>query len=65
MLAWEVVRNGEPNPLAENLSKDAKILEFLSVGQVKELMDYKSHLGDAPKRARELVGMIEREISNE
>jgi adenylosuccinate lyase len=64
MTAWEVVRNGEPNPLAENLSVDAQILEFLSVEQVKELMDYKSHLGDAPKRARELVGMIEREISN-
>lgn len=64
MQAWEVLRNGEPNPLAENLSKDTQILEFLSVEQVQELMDYRSHLGDAPGRARELAGVIEKEISN-
>ena len=65
MQAWEVVRNGEPNPLAENLMVDAEILKFLSIEQVRELMDYKSHLGDAPVRARKLVEVIEGEISNE
>ena len=65
MTAWESVRNGEPNPLAETLSKDAQILKFLSVEQVQELMDYQSHVGDAPVRARKLVEVMEIEISNE
>jgi adenylosuccinate lyase len=65
MTAWETVRSGEANPLAKNLSEDAEILKFLSVEQVHELMDYKSHLGDAPVRARELAKTVEKEISNE
>jgi adenylosuccinate lyase len=65
MTAWEIVRSGEANPLAKNLSADAEILKFLSVEQVHELMDYKSHLGDAPVRARELAKTVEKEISNE
>jgi adenylosuccinate lyase len=63
MKAWETVRSGEPNPLAEQLSEDAEILKFLSLEQVRELMDYHSHTGDAPKRARELAGKIEGEVS--
>lgn len=62
MLAWESVRNGELNSLRENLLKDTQILEFLSVEQVQTLMDYSSHLGDAPKRARQLVKAIQSEI---
>ncbi|MCX6066394.1 MAG: hypothetical protein NT121_11675 [Chloroflexi bacterium] len=62
MRAWESVRNGEPNPLRENLLKDAQILEFLSAERVQTLMDYSSHLGDAPKRARQLVKTIQNEI---
>jgi adenylosuccinate lyase len=65
MQAWETVRGGEVNPLAENLAEDPEILKFLSVEQVRELMDYESHLGDAPVRARKLVEMAEREMRNE
>ncbi len=62
MQAWESIRNGEPNPLAANLAVDTQILRFLTLDQVMELMDYRSHLGDAPKRSRELVKTIQREI---
>jgi adenylosuccinate lyase len=65
MKAWETVRNGEANPLAKNFSADAEILKFLTVEQVNELMDYKSHLGDAPLRAKEMAKAVEAEISNE
>ena len=58
MTAWEKVRSGEPNPLAENLAKDADILKYLSADEVLALMDYRSHVGDAPKRAKELAEMI-------
>lgn len=62
MTAWEAIRNGEPNPLVENLSKDAEILKFLSSAQVRELMDYAHHVGNAPERAREMARTIAREM---
>jgi adenylosuccinate lyase len=62
MQAWESIRNGETNPLAANLAGDAEILKFLSVEQVGELMNYHSHLGDAPKRSRQLAAAIRSEI---
>lgn len=65
MKAWEAMRNGEPNPLVENLSKDADILQFLSPQQTRELMDYAHHVGNAPERAREMAKKIENETSAE
>jgi adenylosuccinate lyase len=62
MRAWESIKNGEPNPLASNLAGDAEVIKFLSMEQVGELMDYRAHLGDAPKRSRELVWAIKHEI---
>lgn len=62
MTAWEAIRNGEPNPLVENLSKDAEILKFLSPQQVRTLMDYAHHIGNAPQKAREMASAIEQEM---
>jgi adenylosuccinate lyase len=62
MAAWETVRGGKANPLAENLSKDGEILKYLSADQVRELMDYESHLGDAPQRAKKLAATVNKEI---
>ncbi len=65
MAAWEAVRSGEPNPLAENLSKDREILKYLSVQDVGELMDYRAHVGDAPKRARVMAGEVMKVVGKE
>lgn len=58
MTAWAAVRAGEPNPLVENLSADARLLAFLTPDQIRELMEYGHHVGDAPQRARALAGHI-------
>jgi adenylosuccinate lyase len=65
MLAWESIKNNEANPLLELLSKDAQILRFLTVEQVRQLMDYQLHLGDAPARARELAKTILEQIQTD
>lgn len=59
MAAWDAIRNGEPNPLVENLSKDPHILQFLSSEQIRAWMDYTHHVGNAPEKARELARAIE------
>ncbi|MCG2784040.1 MAG: adenylosuccinate lyase [Anaerolineae bacterium] len=55
MTAWEAVRRGEANPLVENLSADARLLAFLTPAQIRELMEYSHHVGDAPQRAKALA----------
>jgi hypothetical protein len=42
---------------------DARILGFLTAAQVKELMDYEHHVGDAPARARALAAKVMQTVS--
>lgn len=58
MIAWAAVRAGESNPLVENLSADARLLAFLTPAQIRELMEFRHHVGDAPQRARALARAI-------
>jgi adenylosuccinate lyase len=61
MTAWEAVQQGNPNPLAELVSRDEILLSYLSTHELLEKMDAQGHLGDAPIRARQVSGSI-REI---
>ncbi len=58
MLAWESLRNGDTNPLAEKLSKNGELLKVLSPEKILTLMDYLQHVGNAPTRAREMAATI-------
>ena len=60
--AWSAIQTGKVNPLEELLSKDGQITGFMTVEQVHELMKYDSHVGDAPQRARQLAGSIQKII---
>jgi adenylosuccinate lyase len=62
MRAWTAIQSGEVNPLEDLLTNDGEIAKFLSTDQVHALMDYESHLGDAPKRARKLTSQIQEEL---
>jgi adenylosuccinate lyase len=59
MRAWEAVQAGEENPLASLLCKDAVMMEYLSEDEIRRLMEARSHLGDAPERAREMMKAIQ------
>ncbi|MCS7281968.1 MAG: adenylosuccinate lyase [Anaerolineae bacterium] len=58
MAAWEAVRRGEPNPLADSLAEDERIRAYLSPEQVRALMDAGGYVGNAPRRARALAAEI-------
>ena len=53
--AWESLKNGDPNPLAEALQSDPVLLNYLSQGEIAALMDATSHTGIAESRARSLA----------
>ena len=56
--AWEAIRKGQYNPLAESLSADKQIMELVAPERVKELLQAEAHIGDAPARARQIAALI-------
>lgn len=65
MQAWQAVQNGLPNPLVDNLCKDAALLSYLNAENIRELMEYEHHTGNAPRRAMALAAEILKTISAE
>jgi adenylosuccinate lyase len=58
MAAWTAIQQGEPNPLAGRLAADPAVLAFLPAAKVHALLDASRYVGDAPRRARALAGLI-------
>jgi adenylosuccinate lyase len=59
MAAWGAVWVGEPNPLADLLAADPEVLKYVEGKRVRELLDASSHVGDAPRRARQMAQTIQ------
>ncbi|HEY5271516.1 MAG TPA: adenylosuccinate lyase [Anaerolineales bacterium] len=57
--AWEALGRGSENPLADDLCRDAELTEYLSEQEIRLLMEARSHVGDAPERARALARVIQ------
>ena len=55
MQAWDAIRRGEENPLVSLMCQDGEFTEYLSEQEIRALMDARSHVGDAPRRARQLA----------
>lgn len=62
MTAWEAVEQGQENPLEDLVSREPAFLEYLEEDQLRELLDTRKYLGDAPIRARELSKTIRKSI---
>jgi adenylosuccinate lyase len=58
LTAWAAIQGGKSNPLLSLLEQDEQIVGYLSVAQVRALMDASQHIGDAPLRARDLAQSI-------
>ena len=62
--AQSAVWKGEPNPLQALVAKDLRIRKHLTPGRVNELFEsVRSHIGDAPERARQMTALIRETIS--
>ncbi len=56
LTAWSAVERGAPNPLADILANEPEITCYVDSAVIGELMaDARSHVGDAPERARALA----------
>jgi adenylosuccinate lyase len=63
LAAWEVLRAGGANPLIVQVCQDEVFLRTLDDEMLQQLMDASSHIGYAPRRAKELVRTIRQAIS--
>jgi adenylosuccinate lyase len=58
MQAWEAIRRGEENPLVSLMCLDGELTEYLPEQEIRNLMEANSHVGDAPRRARQMAKNI-------
>jgi adenylosuccinate lyase len=58
MHAFEMIRQGQENPLTGLLCSDDQLTVYLTGQQIKDLMSAAGYLGDAPQRARHLATLI-------
>ncbi len=65
MKAWEVVQRGGANPLVGQIIRDEEIRSYLAEDEIRELMDYAGHVGDAPERARALARLIRLKVESD
>ncbi len=63
MTAWDAMREGQPNPLAQLIADDERVTSFVGAAQIPALLDAEDHVGDAPERARNMAKSI-REAMN-
>jgi adenylosuccinate lyase len=63
LMAWDAIRQGEANPLAERLATDPAVLAILPAERVRALLDARHYVGDAPQRARDLSRAIRDRLS--
>ncbi len=62
--AWDALREGRPNPLADYLAADVEMLKHLQPARIRELMDAGVYVGTAPERARDMAETIRAAIKN-
>lgn len=58
MEAWAAVQEGNENPMTELLKKNTQLKKYLSTEELMNVMDIRTHIGDAPARAKQLVKEI-------
>jgi adenylosuccinate lyase len=56
--AWDVLRGGQPNPLADYFAADPDMLRYLQPAKIRGLMDAVAYVGTAPERARAMAEKI-------
>ncbi len=65
LAAWEAMRTGQPNPLADRLCADARITRLIPTEQAHELLNAETYVGDAPSRARQMAHIVRSVVESE
>jgi len=58
LTAWQALRRGETNPLADLLATDPEITRWLPAERVRVLLEGRQYVGIAPRRARQMAEQV-------
>jgi adenylosuccinate lyase len=64
LAAWAEVSSDRPNPLADLLSADPRIIRYATPDEVRDLLDAHDYVGDAPARARAFAAAARADITS-
>jgi adenylosuccinate lyase len=64
LAAWDALRQGRPNPLAETLGADERITAWVPAVRVRDLLRADAYVGDAPERARAMAVRIRQDLQD-
>jgi adenylosuccinate lyase len=62
LTAWEAVQAGRPNPLLNQLTTDTVLLRHAQPARMRDLLDLRSYVGQAPERARALARALRQRL---
>ncbi len=62
--AWEAVRSGQRNPLADLLAADPRLTALLPADHIRALLRADAGVGDAPQRARQMAAAVRAEVQS-
>ncbi|MBM3122934.1 MAG: adenylosuccinate lyase [Chloroflexi bacterium] len=63
--AWQAVRSGKPNPLEGQLTTDTVLLRYMQPARLRELLDARGYVGQAPERSRALARTLRQRLGVE
>jgi adenylosuccinate lyase len=63
--AWQALRSGKPNPLEGQLTTDTVLLRYVQPARLRELLDVRGYVGQAPERARTLARNLRQRLGAE
>lgn len=58
LTAWADIQNGNQNQMSSLLKKNQELKKYMNETELEKLLDVTNHIGDAPKRAKELANKI-------
>jgi len=59
MRAWEVIQEGEVNPMEDLLESNSEIGKYLKSAEVMELLDAKNYTGNAAQKSLTIAKKID------
>ncbi len=61
--AWEAVHLGKENPLPGLLEEDMRVREYLTIAEIRELLDSPAHTGTAASRAKAYAEIVRKALA--
>ena len=64
MKAWEVIQNGEENPMEDLLTSNPEISKYLESAEINQLLNAKNHIGNAKEKSLTIALKVDKLTSH-